>query len=729
MSHYTKTPSVFQMEMTECGAASLCMILAAFGCYIPLEEMRIETGVSRDGCNMKGIKQAAQKYGLDVHAYRKEPQELLRLSTPCIIHWNFNHFVVFEGIKGKCVHINDPAVGRRRLSMKELDEGFTGIVMTFARTDRFKKQNKKSTLLSFVSKRLQGHYSVIFKLLYIGVLLIFPGLVLPVLSQVFIDDILGNGYDWITKVLVFMGCSLFMQQGLHYYRSILLEKMQARLALVSGDKFLKHIFRLPASFFEQRYAGDLVSRMDNNQNVNEFLAGDLAKTALDILTAVFFLTILILYSPVLTGIGLSKVLICLLVVVLSAKNLTDATIKLQMADGKLNGAVSAGLSITDSIKASGVETEYSNRLLGYQSKLSALEQELSRRQQVLSIIPETTGKIVDVLLLLFGGLMVIRGQMTIGMLFAFNSLYDSFCKPVDALVGFFQKTQELRSNMNRVEDIEKHKQDSQYTQEGKLQEMTERLQGYVELSHITFGYNPIAPAIIRDLSICLQCGETMAFVGASGCGKSTIAKIVSGLYHPWSGDVKFDGLLRDTLPQKVLTQNIATVSQNVRLFSGTIRDNITMWDSGILEEELIQAAKDACIHDFIIAQPEGYDYPLQENASNLSGGQRQRIEIARALAIKPSILVMDEATSALDPIIEKKIMDAIHRRGCTCIVVAHRLSAIRDCNQIAVMKNGEIIEQGSHRSLMQHKGYYASLIEKESSLRHECLTGNEADLS
>ena len=715
MRNYTRTPSIFQMEMTECGAASLCMILAYYGRYVPLEEMRVEAGVSRDGCNMRGIKRAAEKYGMEVHAYRKEPGALCKMPMPCIIHWNFNHFVVLEGFKGKHAFLNDPALGRRKIPMSELNECFTGIVMTLKKTERFQKARKKGTTLSFVHQRLRGEYAVIFKLIYVGLLLVFPGLVLPVLSQVFIDDILGNGYDWLTKLLVFMGCCILMKEGLSYYRAVLLQKLKTRMTLMSSQRFMLHTLHLPISFFDQRYTGDIANRMANNQELNDFLAGDLAQTVLNMITACFYLVVLILYSPFMTAMGMIKVGVCLAAVAMSSRSLKDSTVKLQMAGGKLSGAISAGLSITDSIKASGVEAAYSNRILGHQAKHAGLLQELTRRQEMLAMVPDAAGKIVDVLLLLLGGMMVIHGQMTMGMLFAFNSLYDSFCEPVDALVSFFLSTQQMRSNIARVEDIECYPQDEQYdTAKAKEQvDVKGKLQGHIELREIAFGYNPTVAPIIQDFSIALQCGESVAFVGASGCGKSTISKVISGLYHPWAGELLFDGIPQQKIPGNVLNTSIATVSQDICLFSGTVRENLIMWDRSILEEDMVQAAKDACIHDFIVQQPGGYDFLLDENARNLSGGQRQRLEIARALALNPSILVMDEATSALDPIVEKKIMDAIRRRGCTCVIVAHRLSAIRDCNQIVVMKDGKIVERGNHKSLMKADGYYASLMLEE----------------
>ena len=720
MNNYKKTPTVFQMEATECGAASLSMIFAYFGKFIPLEQMRIETGVSRDGCNAGNIMRAAKRHGLGCRGFRKEPEALKQLEMPCLVHWNFNHFVVLEGFKtrgrGKnakeYVYLNDPAVGRRRLTMEEFDEGFTGVVLTFSLTDAFEKQKKSNNAWKMIMERLRGQYSVLFQLVYIGLLLVFPGLVLPVLSQMFIDDVLTAGYtDWLVKILVFMGCLLVLKGALHYYRDLVLEKLKAKLTLLSSRGFLMHMLHLPMSFFDQRFSGDLVDRMNNNTEVCAFLAGDLAETVLNILVALFYLIILLFYSPVMTLIGLANVAVCLAVVLLSRQFISEASIKQQMSGGKLYGAVCSGLSITDTLKASGAEDEYTSRILGYQVKHSNLEQEQTRFQQILNAIPGVSGSMTDVLHLLVGGILVINGQLSLGMLTAFTSLFDSFIEPTNKLVTFAQKIQQLKASITRVEDVQKYPEDPRYDESEVGGLKVGRLSGEVELRDISFGYSSLKPPLIEHFDFHLYSGESIAFVGPSGCGKSTVSKIVSGLYQPWSGQVLLDGKPMDRYSKHRITSSIATVSQNITLFSGSIRDNLTMWNPAIPEEQMIQAAKDADIHDHIMTCPGGYDYVLNENAMNLSGGQRQRLEIARALASNPSILVMDEATSALDPVVEERVLRNIRRRGITCIIVAHRLSAFRDCTQIVVMKNGKIVQRGTHRSLLREEGLYRDFIQ------------------
>lgn len=711
MKKYAKTPTILQMEATECGAASLAMVMAYYGHYVPLEQMRIETAVSRDGVNAADILRAAKRFGLDCHGYRKNDIDALReVNMPCVIHWNFNHFVVLEGFKGKYAYLNDPAVGRRKLTLEELNEGFTGVVLTFEKTDGFTTKKKVGRVLPFISSRLKSQASVLFKLVYIGVLLIVPGLALPVFSQVFIDDVLTAGYyNWLVRLLLFMGGCLLLKEGLDYYRALILSKFKCKMTLISGYQFLSHMMRLPIAFFSQRYVGDLVDRLENNDEINSFLAGDLAENVLNLLTALFYLVILFFYSPWLTLIGLTSVVVSMLVAVFANRVIANATIKLQMTGGKLYGAVCAGLSITDTIKASGIEMEYGNRLIGHHALNASQEQKMKRFQQIVSAIPEAVGKLADVFILLIGALLVMEGSFTVGMLVAFNSLFDSFCEPINKLMSFFEKLQKMKSNINRVDDIERYPQDLPEQADAPMKR--QKLTGRIELRDISFGYAPTKPPIVEGFSFHLYSGESVAFVGPSGCGKSTVSKVVSGLYRAWGGDVLLDDVPIAQIPPAVLHSSVATVSQSIMLFSGTVRDNLTLWNPAILEEDMIAAAKDACIHDFIMQQPGGYDYRLSENAANLSGGQRQRIEIARALAVNPSILIMDEATSALDPIVEKNIMDNIRRRGCTCIIVAHRLSAIRDCNEILVMSGGKIVERGTHESLKALNGFYSRFIQ------------------
>ncbi|MBR6940227.1 MAG: NHLP family bacteriocin export ABC transporter peptidase/permease/ATPase subunit [Clostridia bacterium] len=713
MKNLAKTPTVFQMEFTECGAASLAMILAYYGRSVPLEQMRTETGVSRDGCNAANILKAARKFGMDCKGFRKEPEDLKKMQMPCIIHWNFNHFVVLEGFSGKKVFLNDPALGRRKITEEELDEYFTGVVLTFSPNDSFVKEKQQNTVIEFAKKKLSGQRGVIVKLVFVGLLLVFPNLLLPVLSQFFIDKVLvGGNNDWFSVVLTALIFAALLQTGLAFYRSRILIKLKKKTSLFSAREFISKMFRLPINFFDQRNAGDLCERISNNAKVSNFITGEMAENVLNIFVAVFYLIMLNIYSPKLTLIAVGTVLINIIIVKISSDTISNASIKMQQDSGKFAGALCAGISITDSLKASGAETEYVGKILGYQAKTITSEQLLNRNQQIINAIPEAINMLGDLLILLIGGLTVIKdnSHFTIGMLIAFSSLYGSFSMPVNALVGFVKNIQTSKADINRVNDIMKYDSDIKYSGDTEKESIRGKLEGYVELKDVSFGYSSLKPPIVSDFSFKIDCGTSIAFVGASGCGKSTVSKIVSGLYAPWTGQLYFDGISINEIPEEIINASVSTVSQQITLFSGTVRDNLTMWNSNIAESDMIAAAKDACIHDVISQKPGGYDFRLTEGASNFSGGQRQRLEIARALTTNPTVLIMDEATSALDPITEKKIMDNIKRRGCTCIIVAHRLSAIRDCDQILVMNRGQIVQRGSHDELSRADGIYKDFI-------------------
>ncbi len=711
MSKYSKTPTIYQMEATECGAACLSMIFSYYGKNIPLEKMRVETGVSRDGCSAGNMMRAAKKYGLGCRAFQKEIEELIELDTPSIIHWNFNHFVVYEGRKGKYYFINDPAMGRRKLTLQELDDAFTGIVLTFKCTENFIKEKKQNSSFEFVKKRVETEWQTLFKMIAIGFCLVFFGVFFPILSQIFLDEVLvAANYSMVNQLLLFMFAVILLQAVFYFYRNTILNKLQNKMILLSAREFLEKLFRLPISFFDQRYVGDLVQRVDSNTSVNTFLSGQLAQTVLNSFIVVFYLGFMFMYSVSLTLIVICAVLLNVITTQIILENITDKSMKLQQDKGKLFGVVCAGVSITSTIKASGAEQEYTNRILGHYAKTVSTEQKLGRYQQIVSAIPEAIKMLSDVFVLLVGAYFVIKGDMTIGMLVAFTTIFASFSEPLDKLVGFAKEIQSLKADINRVEDIMKYALDEKFDIKSEQNKSKTKVHGSVRLQNVSFGYSSLKPPLIEDFTCEVGCGTSIAFVGMSGCGKSTVANIISGLYKPWSGKILFDEIDTQDLPNSVLNASISTVSQNITLFSGTIRENLTMWNDIISEKDMIEAAKDACIHDVITKKPNAYDFVLTEGASNLSKGQRQRLEIARALVTNPTILVMDEATSALDPVVEKTVLNNIKRRGCTCIIVAHRLSAIRDCDNIVVMKNGKIIQCGTHEQLEKTESYYKKML-------------------
>lgn len=711
---YKKTPTIYQMEATECGAASLGMIMACYGKHLPLEKLRIETGVSRDGCTAKYVMRAAKKFGFETHGYRKSLESLIsgEVKVPCIIHWNFNHFVVYEGKKGKYYYINDPAMGRRKLTYEDLDDCYTGVVLTFEPTSQFVKEKKHNSIWGLIAGRLKGQKKAIFMLFLLGLIMVVPNMIIPVFSEIFIDEILIKGNtDWTTALLAAMLGTVLVKTILSVTQGKVLARLQNKMSLVSAYNFLSHMMRLPIGFFDQRYAGDLAGRVDNNNNVSDFLAGKLADVVLDCFISVFYFILMLLYSPILALLAVANVTVNALTMKFSEEYMSNQAQKMQQDKGKLDGTVIAGLNINETLKASGAETGYISRILGYYAKVINLEQGMGKKQQLINSIPEIAGSITNLLVLLIGGCFVIEGKFTAGMLVAYSSIQSSFEEPINKIVSFFQQINTLKADINRVEDIEKYEVDEKFLKaEVKYVRGKSKLSGNVEIRNLSFGYSRLKDPLVEDFSFVLESGKSIAFVGASGSGKSTASKMISGLYEPWSGEILFDGIPVNEINRDVINGSVSTVSQEITLFSGTIRENLTMWNNSILEEDMVRAAKDACIHDMITQKADAYDYKLTEGGGNLSGGQRQRLEIARALASNPSILIMDEATSALDPIVEKQIVDNIKRRGCTCIIVAHRLSAIRDCDEIIIMSNGKIVQRGTHENLVNVPGHYQRLI-------------------
>ena len=708
---YAKTNSVFQMEMTECGAASLAMVFMYYGVYVSLDQLRLDTGVSRDGCRASKIIAGARKYGFEAAGYKSNPEDIFTMKPPLIIHWNFNHFMVFEGVKHGYVYVNDPAQGKRRLTLEEFDEGFTGVVLDIKPTANMQKTKDNNKIFSFIYSRLRGQYSAIVYLLLMGLLLVIPGLLIPVFSQIFIDDIINMGNKgWIhILTLAMIGTALF-QSVFNFYRNLIIIRLKNKMSLVSAYGFLYHLFRLPMDFFAQRYTGDIGDRVENNNNISEFLCGELATCILNIIIALFYSLLLLGYSPALTLISFGVIGVYYLISRSVMGVFSRTAVKLQQDLGKLSGVVVSGVSIISTLKASGIENDYVARVLGFYSKAMGEKQKYEKMQLIFNESSSIVRQICGALVLIVGGILVIKGDMTTGALVAYNLLLGYLMVPISELISFLQRIQRVKADIGRVEDILNYKTDSKYHEADKVIKLKSKLSGKIELKDITFGYSSLDKPLIKDLNFLLERGKSIAIVGSTGSGKSTVSKLISGLYAPWEGEILFDDIPHHHIPQEVIAASIASVSQDISVFSGSIKDNITMWNRTIRDEDIIRAAKDALIHDVITKKPGAYDYYLEEGGKNLSGGQKQRLEIARALVSNPTILVMDEATSALDTITEKEIVDNIKRRGCTCVIVAHRLSAIRDCDEILVLEAGQIIQRGRHEELIQLPGLYSRLF-------------------
>ena len=712
-SKAAKVPVVMQMEALECGAACLAMVLAYYGKWMPLEQVRVDCGVSRDGSKAGNVMKAARSYGLEAKGYRMGLEAVKGISAfPCIIHWNLNHFVVLCGFRGNHACINDPARGSVKVTMDEFDKAFTGIVMVFAPTENFEPDGKRTSTLAFARKRLSGAGAAMVFVMLTSIIGYVFTLLNPAFSRFFMDRLLtGENSELLMPFIALVAAVSLLQVFVAAIRAVYSLKINGKMAVVGSGSFMWKVLKMPMEFFSQRMAGDLLTRHKANETIAEQLVNTLTPLALSAVMMVFYLVVMLRYSPLLTLVGLVSILINIVMSrVISEKRVNITRVQTRDA-GKLMSATVSGIRMVETIKASGAENGYFQRWAGYQASVNEQNTKYTRLNQYLGIIPAFITTLANALVLVLGIWLCMRGEFTLGMVTAFQSFLASFLSPAMTLVTAGQTLQEMRTQMERVQDVMEYPEDPYFSDAPVSEdEDYDKLTGAVELRNVTFGYSKLDPPLIENFSLNLKPGGRVALVGASGCGKSTISKLISGLYQPWGGEILFDGKPISEIDRAVFTGSVAVVDQDIILFNDTIANNIKMWDDSIEDFEVILAARDAQIHDDIIARPGGYQGKITEGGRDLSGGQRQRLEIARVLAQDPHIVIMDEATSALDARTEYEVTNAVKERGVTCIIIAHRLSTIRDCDEIIVLDHGKVVERGTHEELFKKGGYYTELI-------------------
>ena len=708
-----KVPVVMQMEALECGAACLAMVLAYYGKWMPLEQVRVDCGVSRDGSKAGNVMKAARSYGLEAKGYRMGLEAVKGISAfPCIIHWNLNHFVVLCGFRGNHACINDPARGSVKVTMDEFDKAFTGIVMVFAPTENFEPDGKRTSTLAFARKRLPGAGAAMVFVMLTSIIGYVFTLLNPAFSRFFMDRLLtGENSELLMPFIALVAAVSLLQVFVTAIRAVYSLKINGKMAVVGSGSFMWKVLKMPMEFFSQRMAGDLLTRHKANETIAEQLVNTLTPLALSAVMMVFYLVVMLRYSPLLTLVGLVSILINIVMSrVISEKRVNITRVQTRDA-GKLMSATVSGIRMVETIKASGAENGYFQRWAGYQASVNEQNTKYTRLNQYLGFIPAFITTLANALVLVLGIWLCMRGEFTLGMVTAFQSFLASFLSPAMTLVTAGQTLQEMRTQMERVQDVMEYPEDPYFSDAPVSEdEDYDKLTGAVELRNVTFGYSKLDPPLIENFSLNLKPGGRVALVGASGCGKSTISKLISGLYQPWSGEILFDGKPISEIDRAVFTGSVAVVDQDIILFNDTIANNIKMWDDSIEDFEVILAARDAQIHDDIMARPGGYQGKITEGGRDLSGGQRQRLEIARVLAQDPHIVIMDEATSALDARTEYEVTNAVKERGVTCIIIAHRLSTIRDCDEIIVLDHGKVVERGTHEELFKKGGYYTELI-------------------
>ncbi len=796
-----KVPQIMQMEALECGAACLAMICAYWGKWIPLEKVRSDCGVSRDGSSALNVVKAARSYGFDARGFRYEPNELNeRGHFPCICHMGFSHFIVVRGFKGDKVYVNDPARGELKMPLEEFDRTFTGVALQFDPTEDFEPGGKPASIKGFALERLRGASSAMAFVAITSAVAAFMGTVSPLMSQVFLDRLLTQkNPEWLGPFMALLIAFGVVQVTISALNAIYLLRVQGKMSATSNASFMWKILHMPMDFFSQRMSGDIMQRMGTNASIAQMLVGQLAPLLINVVMLVVYLVLMVAYSPLLASVGIASVLIQLVCARCLSSKRVNATRVAMRDSANLSSATMAGISMIDTLKAQGVEPGFFRRWSGFQASVNSQSTKMERETRLLNMVPSFVSAACNAAVLGLGVWLIIAGEFTSGALLSMQSLISQFSAPAQSLIGVMQTFQELRTDMERIKDVMDYPYDplalpDDVTQEaegekdepaaegepaacdvaaGKAAQVAgegatpgsgaavgeaaastgaaageaaasadaaageaaasvgasvgvaasapapaapvslEKLHGDVELRHVTFGYSRLADPVVTDFSLHVRPGGCVALVGASGCGKSTIAKLVSGLYMPWEGEVLMDGRPLAEVPRSVRTGSIAVIDQDIVLFHDTIANNIRLWDSSIEDYEVILAARDACIHDVIMTKPDGYKHVLNEGGRDLSGGQRQRLEIARALAMDPTVLVMDEATSALDAQTEAKLMSAVRKRGITLILVAHRLSTVRDADEIIVFDKGRVVERGTHEELYKADGVYTSLVSRE----------------
>lgn len=711
-----KVPMVMQMEALECGAASLTMILAYYDKWIPLEQVRADCGVSRDGSNAKNVLKAARSYGLIAKGYRYEPEDLKKNGKfPCIIHWNFNHFLVLCGFRGNKAVLNDPAKGTYSVFMETFDKSFTGICLMFEPGENFEPGGKPKSVIDFAKKRLKGAGAAVAFVVATTVISSLIGIINPAFSRIFLDRLLtGQNPEWFLPFIVSLSVLSAVQIVVALIQALWSSRIDGRMTVTGSASFLWKVLRMPMEFFSQRMAGDIQQRQGANASIAGSLVNTFAPLVLDAFMMVFYLVVMIRYSWILTLIGIASIFVNLLISNLISKKRINIT-RVQMRDaGKLAGATVAGVEMIETIKASGAENGYFEKWAGYQASVNTQKVKFARLNQYLGLLPSFVSTVTGTAVLILGVYLTMQGKFTVGMIMAFQGFLGSFTSPATKLISAGQTLQEMRTEMERVEDVMQYPSDVEFA-ENSDDEDTEydKLSGLVEMKNVTFGYSRLSEPLIENFNLTLKPGSRVAFVGSSGCGKSTLSKLISGLYKPWSGEILFDGKPMNKIDRSVFTGSLAVVDQDIILFEDTIANNIKMWDNSIEDFEMIMAARDARLHEDIMQREGGYNYKITEGGKDFSGGQRQRMEIARVLAQDPTIIILDEATSALDAKTEFEVVNAIKDRGITCIVVAHRLSTIRDCDEIIVMDHGKVVERGTHDELYARGGVYTQLVSSD----------------
>lgn len=712
-----KTPLLLQMHATECGAACLGSVLAHFGRWVPLAELRGRCEVGRDGSTAAGLVRAARHYGLRCAGRSLSVRLLRRMPLPLVLFWEFNHFVVLEGFDQGHFYLNDPAVGRRQIREEDFRKSFTGIALEFSPGPDFSRGGARASTLRQFRTWFGGHAGALPYIVACGLLLAALSLVAPAMLGIFVDRVLEDREPWGGVIAAIMGGTAILVYGLAWLKHRWLRRLAVRASVIAGNRCVSRLLRLPVEYFSHRLVGDLTARVLSIDKVAKGVSEHFLDLLVEVAMSLVFLAVMVAYDPALALVVLGLAALNAVAARAVTRFRVDSSHALKRERGLLVGVGMLMLERTDVLRVTASDDRFFSRWGGHQARELAAHQRFAELGHCNAALPDLFTVVGNATVLALGTAQVVAGEITLGTLVGFYIVASMFLAPVGRFVEFFGERQALESDIQRLEDITEAEEDpglagrSRASEEIATLDGRLRLSGRVDLRNVTFGYNRSHPPLIKDFSLRIDPGQRVAVVGPSGSGKSTLARLVAGVYQPWSGEILFDSHRRSEIPEEVLSRSVSMVDQHFALFSASVRENITLWNPTVPDEVLVAAARDAGIHDEILARPFGYATQVDEGGGNFSGGQKQRLEIARALAGNPTVLILDEATSALDATTEERVDDALRRRGCSCLIVAHRLSTVRDCDEIIVIEQGAEVQRGTHDELMRDReGTYFRLV-------------------
>lgn len=716
-SNRINTPAIFQMEMVECGAVCLSIIMAYFGRFISLEQMRVDCGVSRDGCKASNLIRAAELHGFEAEGYRIGVDDFDSMNLPFIAYWHFNHFVVIEGYSDTHIYFNDPAYGHRIMAIKDFAKEYSGIAIEVTPTNKFTPQGNPPRIYTQLLKRLSGQRITLLYIFLVGLAITILGLATPIFGKIFVDYFLIDYTQSILKLIIIgVLATTILRLTLSIINNHYKFKLQNKLTILDSEKFLWHVLRLPLAFFGQRSVGEIINRMQSIDEASEFVGNVFIQQILSLLLIIVYFPLLLYFDLTITTILIIVTLLNITFFYYIAKTRKEKSLLLSIDFGNYVSECFSALRLIESIKSSGAEQDAFKKVVGFQVKVSNAVHSLSEKAIIATTVPGLLNQLANVAILSVGALKIMNGEMSVGTLVAIQSIAASLMVPIIHLINTSGEIQEMVGKMAKLDDVLEYPIESQVNPlhlsqaEHLANEDNVKLKGHIRLENLTFGYNIFEEPIINDLSLTINSGEHVAFVGTSGSGKSTLSKLISNLIQPWHGKIYIDNKELIEINKLVLANSIAMVEQDSHFFNGTLKDNLTMWDKTISQREIIEGTRDAHIHNPISRRPEGYETILAENGTNFSGGERQRIELARAIIANPSILILDEATSELDPIVEDQIYDSIRKIGCTTIIIAHRLDTVVNADKIVVLDKGKIVQIGTHAELISTQGLYMDLM-------------------